>query len=171
MRPAIVVIASVLSLLAKTALAQPAAPPADWKAWSSLVGEWVADPTPGGPTGSFTFALDLQNRVLVRKSFAEYPKSKDRPAQRHDDLMVVFQEGDATGASYFDNEGHVIRYHVTVSKNAFVFLSEPQKGQPRFRLTYTIKSPTTLALSFDIAMPNAPDAFRPYIQSTATKKK
>jgi hypothetical protein len=152
------------------AAAQPAAPPADWKAWRSLLGTWVADATPDGGTGSFTLRESLQGRILVRENYAEYAKTKDHPASRHDDLMVVWQDGATTRADYWDNEGHVIHYTAQASADNVTFLSDAHAGAPRFRLVYTLTSPTTLALEFAIAPPNAPDKFKPYIKATLHKK-
>ena len=59
-------------------LAQPQPTPVSWKAFQFLVGEWVGEGTgaPGEATGGFTFSLDLQNTVLVRKNYADYPGDK-----------------------------------------------------------------------------------------------
>jgi hypothetical protein len=48
-----------------------------------------------------------------------------------------------------------------------VFLSDAAPGAPRFRLTYawTGATPAEVALTFEIAPPNAPDTFKPYITS------
>jgi hypothetical protein len=138
------------------------------------MGEWEADSAgPGSPTGSFTLATDLQGRVLLRKNWAEYPKAGNRPASRHDDLMIIYREGEVTKADYWDNEGHVIRYVVNVdsSKQTFVFLSGASPGQPRFRLTYVLSTAKALSLRFEIAAPNAPDQFKPYIQATLRRKR
>jgi hypothetical protein len=150
------------------AVAQPAAPAADWKDWAPLIGEWEGDAGgPGSPAGSFTLATDLQGRVLVRKNHADYPKTNERPAFRHDDLMVIYREGDATKADYWDNEGHLIRYVATVDKGrTFVFVSEPARGQPRYRLTYTLTGAKALSLRFEIAAPDTPDQFKSYILAT-----
>src|SRR6185312_5181994 len=114
-------VAALVAAASATVSAQPAPPAVDWSAWQPLVGEWVADPTPDGATGGSSFALDLQKRVLVRKNVADYPKTK----QRHDDLMVVYQQGGATRADYWDNEGHVIHYVATVGDGGkrFTFVS------------------------------------------------
>ena len=147
------------------AAAQPSAPAVDWSAWAPLVGEWEGEAA-GGATGGFTFAPELQGRVLVRHNHAEYPKMGERPAMRHDDVMVVYREGDATRADYWDNEGHVIRYVATVEKGkGFTFVSAPAAGQPRYRLTYTVTDAKTVALRFEVAPPNAPDAWKTYIQT------
>ena len=86
--------------------------------------------------------------------------------------MVVYKDGSSTRADYWDNEGHVIRYIVTLSDGGkkFSFVSDAVSGQPRFRLTYTITGASTLALAFEIAPPATPGDFKPYIKATAHKK-
>ncbi len=65
---AIVLVAALLCSL--PALAQPAAPAADWKDFTPLIGEWVADASgPGGPSGGFVLEPALGGRVLVRKNW------------------------------------------------------------------------------------------------------
>jgi len=157
---ALVVVASPL------AFAQPAMPAADWSAWQPLVGHWVADASPDGAVGGFSFTPDLQKRVLVRKNVADYPKTK----LHHEDLMVVYQDAGATRADYWDNEGHVIHYVVTISDGGkkYTFVSEAQPGRPRFRFTYSMTGASTVALTFDIAPPGG--EFKQYIQATAHKK-
>lgn len=163
---AALVVASLL-LMMPDARAQPS-PAADWSAWQPLVGNWVADPMPDGAVGSFSFTPDLQKRVLVRKNVADYPKTT---RAHHEDLMVVYQDGATTRADYWDNEGHVIHYVATVADGGkkYTFVSDASAGRPRFRLTYTMTGAGALALAFDMAMPNAPDAWKPYIQATAHK--
>ena len=156
---------ALLVLVSLVAHAQPAAP-IDWKEWAPMIGEWEADPTAAGPSGSFTLTPELQGRVLVRKNRADYPATKDQPASRHDDLMIIWREGGATKASYWDNEGHLIQYVARIEGNTFTFLSEPQAKQPRFRLIYTVTGPKAMSLRFEIAPPNAPEAFRPYIRAS-----
>jgi hypothetical protein len=160
---------------ARTVAAQPASPPPpDWKQWAPLIGEWEADtPTTNAPTGSFVLAPELQGRVLVRRNHAEYPKTAERPASTHEDLMVVHRDGDVTRAEYWDNEGHVIRYVATVdkAKASFTFASEANPNQPRFRLTYALTGPKSLSLRFEVAAPDAPDRFRPYIEATMHRKR
>lgn len=156
-------------------VAQQPAPPADWSAWQFLLGDWVGegDGTPGQGEGGFTFAPDLQKRVLVRKNFAKYPATKERPAFTHEDLMVVYQEpGKAARAIYFDNEGHVINYAVEFAKdgNSVTFVSDPSPTAPRFRLTYLKSGSDALGIKFEIAPPGKPDTFSPYINAKAHRK-
>lgn len=146
----------------------------NWNAFKFLLGEWVGEGTgsPGEGTGGFTFSLDLQNTVLVRKNYANYPATKDRPAFRHDDLMIVYQEGGKTRATYFDNEQHVINYSVTVSSdsNSIVFVSDMVSSAPRFRLTNSKAGKGKIAITFEIAPPGKPDSFSRYIEATARRK-
>lgn len=152
-------------LASLSASAQPAPPLPDWKDWAPLLGDWEADKAADGSSGSFSLATDLQGRVLLRKNHSQSPKYS------HDDLMVIYRDGSATRADYWDNEGHLIRYAVTVDKGkSFTFLSDAAAGQPRFRLTYAVTSPTALSLKFEIAPPNAPDQFKPYITATVHRK-
>ncbi len=147
-----------------------------WGPLQFLVGDWVGEGggSPGQGAGEFSFRPDLQDRVLVRRSFAEYPATKERPAFRHDDLTIVYRESDAgpLRAIYFDNEGHVIRYAIAASpeKNAVEFVSEASSSAPRFRLTYTRAGADTVGIRFEIAPPGKPDAFAPYLDAKARRR-
>jgi hypothetical protein len=157
------------------ASAQQAAKPANWEAWQFLLGEWEGKGGggPGQGAGGFTFALDLQKRVLVRRNHSDYPATDKQPAFSHEDLMVIYQEADkSTRAIYFDNEGHVIHYNVEFStdQNSLVFLSEAGPSAPQFRLTYSKAPRNSLAIKFEIAPPGAPGKFSTYLQAVAQKK-
>lgn len=165
------VFAAALLVSTTQALAQPTPSPApDWSAFKPLLGEWVADPGPDGATGGFTLALDLEGRVLVRKNHAEFAKTKERPASRHEDLLVAFKDGEATRATYWDNEGHVIEYVVTIDGEKFSFVSRAVAEQPQLRLTYEPAPKGKLSITFEIAPPGSGGAFRPYLKATAHRK-
>ncbi len=144
----------------------------EWKPLAWLIGDWTGSGSgaPGQGAGSFSFQADLQGKILIRKSFAEYPATADKAAYRHDDLMVIFREGQSLRAMYFDNEGHVIRYTIAVSTDAAkaIFTSDSTAGAPGFRLTYQKTSETTLAGKFEIAPPEKP--FSTYLEWTARKQ-
>ena len=158
----------LLPALAFTAGDTDAGPPRDpLSSVAPLLGRWVAEPDPKQPgvTGWTTFERGLGDRVVVRKNHASYPPKDGRPASEHDDLMVVFSEDGKLRASYWDNEGHVIRYEVqSPAANRLVFLSEARPGAPRFRLTYAWPQAGKLELTFEIAPPGATE-FRPYISA------
>ncbi len=166
-------------LAAGIALAQPAPAktPADlWAPLQFLLGDWVGEGggSPGQSAGGFSFQPDLQRNVLVRKSRAEYPATKDHPAFVHDDLTIVYPQP-GTGrlrAIYFDNEGHVVNYSVEVSgdRGTVQFVSDPSASGPRFRLTYQRTGEDTLGIQFEISPSGQPDSFAPYIQAAARRK-
>jgi len=168
-----IVAAAALWCSARIGAAQEQTP--SWAPLADLVGDWTGEGEgqPGQGAGQFSFQPDLQNRVLVRRSYAEYPASKDRPAFRHDDLTIIYREAESAPlkAIYFDNEGHVIRYAVDVSadRNTFTFVSDAVGG-PRYRLTYTKAGPDVLAIKFEIAPPGKLDAFSTYLEARARRR-
>ena len=165
-----------LGLLATAALAaQRPQQDAGWEAFDFLTGEWVAEGsgTPGEATGGFSFSFDLDGKILVRRNRADYPPTKDKPAYVHTDLMVIHRERDGTTrATYFDNEGHVINYAVSFSKDqsSITFLSEALLSAPRYRFIYSKQGKDRLRLEFDIAPPGKPEAFSKYVEGVAHRK-
>ena len=141
-----------------------------------LIGEWegVGGGGPGSGKGTFSFTSDLHNKVIVRRNHAEYPATADRPAVRHDDLIVIYLDGDSNQilANYFDSEGQQISYKVTPSSDheAVMFLSEPSVSQPRYRLSYRKLQNGTLSGKFEIASPGQSEAFKIYLEWIARKK-
>ena len=153
-------------LLVLAAAAGWAAPPPELAPFAFLVGEWGGPGTgePGTGSGAAVFARALQDRVILRTSYSEYPAAPGKPGSRHDDLLVLYvAPGGAVRADYYDSEGHVIRYAVqSPAPGQAMFLSEAG-GQPRFRLHYTLLGSGALAGEFAIAPPDAPEAFKPYL--------
>lgn len=153
--------------------AQPV--PEQWAKWAPLLGEWTGEGggQPGQATaGVSTFRLDLQGKVIVRTNFAEYAATKDKPAFRHDDLMIIYRD-DRTNqlrAEYLDSEGHIIRYLASEKDGEYTFVSEAADGQPRYRLIYTKPHDGTLTITFEIAPPGTPNAFRTYLRANARKR-
>jgi hypothetical protein len=141
--------------------------PAPLEPLAFLLGTWGASGSgqPGTAAGTATFAGSLQDRVIIRTSFAEYPATKTTPASRHDDMMIVYAT-DRAGirADYYDNEGHVIRYGVTVAGvGEAIFLSDIVSGEPRYRLTYKLGPNGLLSGTFAVAPPGKPEAFEQYL--------
>jgi hypothetical protein len=161
----------VVFLLAVPALAAGAPDPL--APLDALLGDWVADPGAGLGRGGTHFERALGGKVLLRQNHAEVPASKERPASTHDDLMVVYEERGGLHADYYDNEGHVIRYDVSVDATAHtvVLISAAVAHAPRFRFTYAIGKPDKLGFAFDIAPPDAPEAWKPYLAGELARKK
>jgi len=168
--------AAIMLLLLNLAVAQQSPKPSSLDDLRFLIGEWdgVGQGGPGSGKGVFSFAFDLQNKVIVRKNYAEYPSTASRPAIRHDDLIVIYLDRASNQilANYFDSEGQQIAYKVTPSSDheALMFLSEPSASRPRFRLSYTKLKDGTLSGKFEIAPPGQAEAFRTYLEWSARKR-
>ncbi len=147
-----------------------------WMPYRFLLGEWIGEGSgdPGRGTGSFSFNLDLDGRILVRKNHVEYPQAPGRPAAIHDDLMVVYPDSRTGGvrAIYWDNEGHSIEYtaEFNAAQNVLQFVSEPVPAAPRYRLSYRKVKDNSLQIKFEIAPPGKPDAFSTYLEGGAHRK-
>ena len=146
-------LAALLLLLALAGAANAAADP--WARLRFLVGEWTGESVGTAGSGGTTFALELDDRILVRHNRADYPATADRPAQSHRDLMIVYPEPDSgLRAIYFDDEGHVIRYRVSFgAERRVVFTSLESAAGPRFRLSYEPQPDGSLDVAFDTAPP------------------
>ncbi len=163
---------SILALLLMAPLgAQTAAPKGDAFAPARfLAGDWVgaSDGKPGSPSGAASFRFELDGKVLVRRSHADYPAASGRPAAHHEDLLTVFAESGQLKAFYVDNEGHVIRYLAAAVPGGVAFTSEGAPG-PKFRLTYLQKAADTVTVRFEIAPPSAPNAFKTYLEAVTRR--
>src|SRR6266542_2878870 len=148
-----------LCALAPSSLAETST---DWDAIQDLAGEWIGEGSgsPGAGSGGFSFTPELQDQILVRKNWAEYPATQDRPAFRHDDLMILYRQpaDKRVRADYFDNEGHIIRYAVQVSadRNQITLVSDQEASAPRYRFTYTKNGTNALKIKFEIAPAGKP---------------
>jgi hypothetical protein len=169
MRPQIVLIV----LLAATIAAAQELPKHQWADWQPFLGTWegAGNGAPGQGSGSFSFTPDLQGAVLVRHNYAQYPATKDKPAYRHEDLMVIYPAATQTRADYWDNEAHVIHYAVELIPSArkLVMTSDAAQPGPRYRLTYLKTGDNDLKLTFEIAPPDAPEKFKTYIEAAAKR--
>ncbi len=162
-----------LPLAAQTAPTPSAGNPDPFKTLSFLEGTWEAK-TQGaaGPnvSGRYTFARELGGHILARHGTndpgCKGPVSFDC---EHTDLLYIFQDapGQPLKAVYFDNEGHVLHYDVSVSGPATVtFLSQPAPG-PQFRLVYELKGPV-MSGKFQMHLPGQTE-WRSYLEWSGTR--
>ena len=144
-----------------------------WKPFGFMMGEWTGSGSgkPGEGTGEFSLKADLGGKILVRRNHNEYaPKAGQPKGMSHDDLMIIYPPQGAGSflADYFDSEGHVIHYTVSFPDGKVVLVSDGAANGPRFRLTYSKKSDTSLGIDFEVAPPG--QDFRPYLSGTVTRK-
>jgi len=163
-----------ISLFFMQATAQQSSPKPDWSAFQFLLGEWTGEGSgnPGQGNGIFSFSLDLQDHILIRRNQSDYPETKTHAAFSHNDLMVIYQAiGQPVRAIYFDNEDHAIQYNINVSEHgkSITFTSDSLPARPRFQLTYTSLSEDSLRITFEIAPPEKPNVFAKYLEGRAHK--
>ena len=161
----------IFTFTTASAQTEPKADP--WSSWRFLLGEWVSSPDGSGSTGGVTFSADLQDKILMCRNHAEYPATEKTPAINYQNLGVIYHEGDKpVQASFFDNEGHVIRYVASFSKaeDTLMLTSEVVPNAPRFRLSYIKLGGDSLKVDFGIAAPGQPDSFMPYRTGVIRKK-
>ena len=85
---------AVVLLLLVTAVttAQTTAPKVSLDSLQFLIGNWegLGQGGPGTGKGGFSFVFDLQNKIIVRKNYAEYAATENSPATRHEDLLIIY---------------------------------------------------------------------------------
>jgi hypothetical protein len=161
------VLFSGLTISAQNAPDKPVSP--CWKKVEFLLGKWTGaageNDTPlGAGQGVFSFDLQLNQKIITRRNYAEYDSGL-----RHDDLMVIYLDApDCTPrAIYFDTEGHVIRYNLTFpSSNNVVFESDGSQPGPKYRLSYWLDK-GMLNGKFEIAAPG--NEYKTYMSWTSKK--
>lgn len=142
-----------------------------WGQWNWLMGNWIGQGSgqPGQGGGTFSFSLDLDKKILVRKSHSEYPAEDHQQATIHDDLMIVYLDhtGNPSNAIYFDNEGHTINYQIAYSDKSIVLTSKKKPNVPIFRLTYTKLDHETIDTKFEMSQDGM--KFITYIEGESRK--
>jgi hypothetical protein len=160
----------VVSILLIAVCALSAQPPLERV--SFLLGEWTTetDTELGHASALSTFAQELDGHILTRRGSTKYTSGKNA-GQRHDDLLIVYSEGSshALKAIYFDAEGHVIHYTVTIPEpGTAVFDSDPTQPGPRFRLTHKVTG-NRMETRFEIAAPGQSN-YQTYVSGISTRK-
>lgn len=146
-----------------------------FKPLSFLIGTWEAK-TRGGSagassSGTYSFQLELRNHVLVRQTSNSGCKGPTDYDCQHSDLLYVYSDapGQSLKAIYFDNEGHVIHYDVSVlSPTTAVFLSDSSHPGPQFRLSYELKGSSMFG-KFEVRPPGQTE-FKTYLAWSGDKK-
>jgi hypothetical protein len=170
------VVASALLVLnlipSARALPAPAEP---WKALAFLEGTWEAHTLGGSANaqaaGTYTFKLELKRHLLARYTAPTDCKGPKGFDCEHSDLLFVYQEteGQPLKAIYFDNEGHIIHYTVSVPEpSAVTFVSEPSASGPQFQLVYQLSN-AVMSGKFQMRMPGQAE-WKSYLEWSGSKK-
>jgi len=148
-----------------------------WPGLNALLGDWVASGSgkPGQGSGTFSFAYNLGDKIIIRKSRTDYPASGDKPAFTHEDLLIIYDSysGLPPKAIYFDNEGHTINYTVSCSEDGkqIQFISDQFPNKSAYRLTYEFSDKNNMTINFEISQDGKAESFRSYVKGTAERKK
>jgi hypothetical protein len=149
---------------------------AQWKALDFLIGTWEAKNLGGsaGAAGSglYSFRLELGNSVLARHSNNNACKGPVDFDCDHGDLLYVYKDASDQPykAIYFDNEGHVIHYEVSIPKpGTAIFLSGESKSLSQYRLIYELKGSTMFG-KFQMRPPGKAE-FTSYLEWSGDKEK
>jgi len=143
-----------------------------------LVGDWT-DKSRTGEPGTATksgesWRVDLGGRILIRMGWCEFPESPKRQAFRHEDLLIIYPEGEEEMRGIFwDNEGHTIHYPNVTSLpdgKGILLSSERATPGPRQQLMYIFEGPNRLTATFSLLLPGAPD-FMPYLTWVSERSK
>jgi hypothetical protein len=141
---------------------------------SFLVGEWdagkgvVAD-TGSASTGHSSFTVESDGALLLRRDRTDLFDKSGKPSGSFHQVMTIYADNGTLHADYIDPQ-HVIHYdRVAVEPGrSATFTSVAQSGAPQFRLTYLKTDPSTLSVTFAMAMPGSSD-FRPVASGTIAK--
>jgi hypothetical protein len=154
---------------------QPPVPPDPWLLLRFLIGSWEAKTTGGfaqaQASGAYTFRMELRDHILARHSRSGVCAASDDVECQHSDLLYLYPEGGAAAfkAIYFDNEGHVIHYELSIPKpGTAVLLSDPSQPGPQYRLSYTLLD-GTMTGQFELKMPGQSD-FMSYLMWSGKRR-
>ncbi|MGA2351124.1 MAG: hypothetical protein ABSF70_11885 [Terracidiphilus sp.] len=157
------------------AAGQAPAKPDPWLALRFLMGSWEAKTTGGVAqaqvSAGYAFRLELRDHVLARHSRSSACSSPDDFECLHSDILYIYPAGNGQTlqAIYFDNEGHVIRYDVSMPKpESMVLLSDAAQAGPQYRLSYELLNGVLTGKS-ELKMPGEAD-FISYLEWSGRRR-
>jgi hypothetical protein len=146
-----------------------------WAGIRFLIGSWDAKTTGGMAkaqvSAGYDFRLELSGHVMARHTRSGNCTAPDDFNCQHNDLLYIYpaENGSTLQAIYFDNEGHVIHYDVSVPKpESAIFLSDPARPGPQFRLSYELRD-GVMDGKFEMKMPGQKEFFS-YLEWSGKRK-
>jgi len=143
--------------------------PDPWMGLRFLLGSWEAKTTGGvaqaQASAGYAFRQELRDHILARHSRSGACSAPDDFDCQHSDLLYIYPAatGQTFEAIYFDNEGHVLHYAVSIPKpGTAVFLSDPAQTGPQYRLSYNFLD-GVMSGQFEMKMPGQTD-FTSYLE-------
>ena len=156
------ILTTVALMLASTAFAAPPTLKAAVQPLGFMVGRWSGDAgkAENGVTTKGLIAVEpaVGGAALMSRGHTDLFSAKGEPIGGFDQLLLVYPEGSDLHADYLDGD-HVIHYvSAAVDPGKSVtFTTAKTPGPPRFRLTYSLRTPDTLNIKFEMQPPGAPD--------------
>ncbi len=155
-------VASAMIVLAAASPAFAASPPlsAEMQPLSFLVGHWTATE---GKAENDAIARGVSSiepaaggTALLRRDRTDLFSVDGTPRTSFEQVMLIYPEGGALHADYFDGS-HVIHYvSATVDPGKSVtFNTAATPGPPRFRLTYAAGGANLITVKFEMAPPGS----------------
>jgi len=144
-----------------------------WLKWKFLIGDWAdSGNTTNENNLTFSFHIDLEDKILIRQSHLEYVATGDKPAKVHSDLMIIYLDNAniPNKAIYFDNDGKNVLYSITFLDNdtKIVFTSNNTGGTHKYRFSYTKIDEENVMVIFESTTRNS-NKYATYMQMTAKK--
>ncbi len=166
--------ATLLLVLSPPAAAETTAAKPALAGIAFLVGSWVGSDgkvaeTGGTSRGTSLMTLEANGAALLRRDHTELFGKDGKPSGNFDLIMLIYPEAGTLHADYSDGD-HIIHYTsaAVVDGQSVAFTSTAEPNAPTFRLSYELKDPKTLFLTFEIQPPGAP-GFAPIASGTLHK--
>jgi hypothetical protein len=122
--------------------------------------------------GTWEAKAELGNHILARHTSDTVCKGPASFDCEHKDLFYIYNDapGQTLKAIYFDNEGHVIHYNVSIpDATTAIFLSDGSQPGPQFRLMYQLNG-AVMSGKFQMRMP-ARTEWKSYLEWTGSKQR
>ena len=137
-----------------------------WANLMLLVGSWSGEGSgmAGEGTDIFSFTFDLEQKILIRKSQADYGTNSLKDRNITEELMIIYLVDQIPSrAICFNNQGYTVNYSIEYSDKSIIFTSDKIPQTPMFRLSYIFIDSSTVKVIFEISRDGT--NFSPFVES------